>query len=184
LGIPAYTLRDTRLDVFQFADTELSTAVRRGVQALAVDERRADFTPTLWKDDRRIMQTLFPGCHSDVGGGFVGPGPESGLSDCALQWMIELLQPLGITFLTTPAYVPQPDPRATCHAPWLTGVWRDLPQGPREFPPGLYLSEEVVNRAEAPAVSPDPSMPMGPYTPGSLHDYLEAGAPAEGVTVV
>jgi T6SS, Phospholipase effector Tle1-like, catalytic domain len=51
----------------------LSPVVKHGVHAVAVDERRADFTPTLWEPDGRIMQTLFPGCHSDVGGGFIGP---------------------------------------------------------------------------------------------------------------
>ena len=74
LGIPEYTLQDTRLDFFQFADTVLSPVVKHGVHAVAVDERRADFTPTLWDADGRIMQALFPGCHSDVGGGFVSTG--------------------------------------------------------------------------------------------------------------
>jgi hypothetical protein len=130
------------------------------------------------------MQVLFPGCHADVGGGFVAPGIESGLSDCALQWMIEWLTPRGVTFQNPLVYVPQPNCLATSHATWLTGIWRLLPQGPRIFPAGLYLSEEVVRRAEAGAVIPDPSLPAGPYAPDNLETYLVAGGPAQDVTVV
>jgi uncharacterized protein (DUF2235 family) len=184
LGIPTYTLQEHRVDFLQFADTALSPVVGHGVHAVAVDERRVDFTPTLWDADPRIMQALFPGCHSDVGGGFVGPGIESGLSDCTLQWMTEQLAARGVTFLAPPAYVPQPDCCATAHETWLSGVWRVLPTGPRMFPAGLYLSDEVVQRAGAAAVVPDPSLPAAPYAPANLPTYLVAGVPAPGVTVV
>jgi uncharacterized protein (DUF2235 family) len=184
LGIPDYTRQDTRLDVFQFADRVLSPTVRHGVHAVAVDERRADFTPTLWDPDPRIIQALFPGCHSDVGGGFVGPGIESGLSDCCLKWMIEQLSQRGVSFLNPPFYQPQSNARATAHASWLTGIWRYLPQGPRTFPRGLYLSEEIVDRAGATAVMPDPSQAACRYAPDNLQLYLKGGLPQDGVTVV
>jgi hypothetical protein len=186
LGIPDYTRQDTRLDVFQFADTVLSPMVKHGVHAVAVDERRADFTPTLWQPDGRILQALFPGCHSDVGGGFVAPGIESGLSDAALQWMTERLTALGVRFLDPPAYALHPNPRATAHAPWLSDIWRYLPQGPRIFPPppGLFLSEEEVARAQPGPVIPDPTLPAVPYAPDNLSAYLVAGVEAPGVTVV
>jgi uncharacterized protein (DUF2235 family) len=184
LGIPAYTRTDTRLDVFQFADTVLSPVVEHGIHAVAVDERRGDFTPTLWKPDGRIMQVLFPGCHSDVGGGFVGPGVETGLSDCTLKWMMDQLAGRGVMFAEPLAYVPRPDPRATSHATWLTGIWPHLPQGPRAFPAGLYLSKEVIDRVEAGLVIPDPSLAARAYKPDNLQDYLVAGGPAGGVTVV
>ncbi|HTB46515.1 MAG TPA: DUF2235 domain-containing protein [Acetobacteraceae bacterium] len=185
LGIPEYTLQDTRLDFFQFADKVLSPVVKHGVHAVAVDERRVDFTPTLWDPHGRITQALFPGCHSDVGGGFVGPGIESGLSDCTLQWMMEQLTELGVTFAKPPlAYVPQPNARATAHATWLSGIWSHLPKGPRVFPPTLYLSEEVIDRVEAGPVISDPSLPASPYAPENLQVYLAAGGPAPGITVV
>jgi uncharacterized protein (DUF2235 family) len=183
LGIPAYTVTDQRVDLFQFADTALSPLVNHGIHAVAVDERRKDFTPTLWDPDPRIMQALFPGCHSDVGGGFPGPGVETGLSDATLQWMMDQLAARGVAFLTQPAYVPQPNPCATGHETWLSGVWRFLPTGPRLFPAGLYLSEEVVQRAGAAAVIPDPSLAACVYAPSNLPTYLVAGIPAPGVTV-
>jgi uncharacterized protein (DUF2235 family) len=184
LGIPTYTLQDQRIDLFQFADTALSPVVQHGVHAVAVDERRKDFTPTLWDPDPRILQALFPGCHSDVGGGFPGPGVESGLSDCTLQWMTDQLASRGVTFQSPPVYVGQANCCATAHETWLSGIWQVLPTGPRIFPPGLYLSEEVVQRANAATVIPDPSLPAGPYGPDNLTAYLVAGGPAPGVMVV
>jgi hypothetical protein len=146
----------------------LNQVIKHGVHAVAVDERRADFTPTLWNPDGRIMQAVFPGCHSDVGGGFVSNATESGLSDCTLQWMTDQLTALGVTFQDPPAYTLHPNACATAHATWLTGIWRYLPQGPRSLPAGLYVSKEVVERMAAVGVIPDPSLPAGPYAPANL----------------
>jgi uncharacterized protein (DUF2235 family) len=76
LGIPEFTVQLERVDGFQFADRKLSPIVRHGLHAVAIDEQRSDFTPTLWDDDPRIIQALFPGCHSDVGGGYPGTANE------------------------------------------------------------------------------------------------------------
>lgn len=168
LGIPTYTLNNSRADVFQFADTVLSNVVEHGVHALALDERREDFTPTLWDPAPRIVQILFSGCHSDVGGGFVSPGVESGLQDCGLQWMTDRLAERGVTFLAQPAYVPHPDPLATAHQTWLSGIWSDLPTAARVFPPDVLTGEEVLQRMAATAVVPDPSLPAARYAPANL----------------
>jgi uncharacterized protein (DUF2235 family) len=81
---------------FQFHDTELSGCVRFAFQALAIDERRATFKPTLWKNFAKPGQLLeqrwFCGAHSDVGGGYA----DSGLSDLALKWMMEKAQLAGL----------------------------------------------------------------------------------------
>jgi uncharacterized protein (DUF2235 family) len=183
LGIPDYTRQDTRIDAFQFADTVLSPVVKHGTHAVAVDERRADFTPTLWQPDGRIIQALFPGCHSDVGGGFP-VGIESGLSDSALEWMTEQLTGLGVTFLDPPAYALHPNPRATAHESWISGIWQLLPKAPRTFPDGLYVSDELVQREQPGAVIPDPSLPASPYAPANVSQYVMAGVIAQGVTVV
>jgi uncharacterized protein (DUF2235 family) len=186
LGIPIYALNGTAIDVFQFADRVLSPAVLHGYHAVAVDERRADFTPTLWDPDPRIVQILFPGCHSDVGGGFTGPGAETGLSDCTLQWMMKQLSGRGVMFVDPLVYAPKPDACATAHQSWLTGIWADLPQGPRVFPcpPNLYLSAELISRVAAASVIPDPSLAALPYLPENLQKYLLDGGPAAGVTVI
>ncbi len=86
LGVPDYVISRFLGHTWDFHDVTLSSTVKHAFHALAIDERRADFKPCLWDgpntDDRR--QVWFPGAHSDVGGGY----PETGLSDCALTWMM------------------------------------------------------------------------------------------------
>jgi uncharacterized protein (DUF2235 family) len=61
-------------------------------QALAIDERRWDFRPQIWRPDlksptdgvRPLVQLWFPGVHSNVGGGY----QHDGLADEALKWII------------------------------------------------------------------------------------------------
>jgi uncharacterized protein (DUF2235 family) len=85
----------------RFHDVRLSTIVESAYHAVAIDERRWPFRPTLWelnethlarnaeslKKDGTLLyeQKWFPGVHSNVGGGY----PNAGLSDCSLQWMAE-----------------------------------------------------------------------------------------------
>jgi hypothetical protein len=170
LGIPAYTLQNQRVDFLQFADTALSPAVSRGYHAVALDEQRADFTPTLWDADTRIMQMVFPGCHSDVGGGFPMAGGESGLSDCTLVWMTKQLQDRGVKFLAPPAYTPAPGFCGPAHESWISGIWADLPKGPRDFSerPDLRESSEVAGRMQCGPVVPDPTLAACPYAPTNL----------------
>jgi uncharacterized protein (DUF2235 family) len=111
LGIPEFNARLVRVDAFRFADTRLSAVVQRGLQAIAVDEQRADFTPTFWNRDPRVTQALFPGAHADVGGGYQVGNNESGLSDGALEWMTDELTKRGVRFSPTPTFLPKPNPR-------------------------------------------------------------------------
>jgi hypothetical protein len=87
MGFPDYTAGGQRVDAFKFADTKLSAKVQHGFHAVDLDERRNDFSPTLWDPEDRIVQMLFPGAHSDVGGGYPAGNRESGLSNGALKWM-------------------------------------------------------------------------------------------------
>ena len=123
--------------------------MQSGLHAVAVDEQREDFRPTLWDDDPRITQALFPGAHSDVGGGNGIADNESGLSDWSLRWMIDRLAPLGVVFAHPLAWVPQPDARGTAHQPWLDPPWNLLPHGPRHFPAGLCVAQSLVDRLAA-----------------------------------
>ena len=82
----------------RFHDTELSPNVRHAYHALALDEMRRTFSPTLWTAsspfNREILQMWFPGMHADVGGGY----RETGLADISLEWMIERARLRGATF--------------------------------------------------------------------------------------
>jgi uncharacterized protein (DUF2235 family) len=95
LGIPVRGLRGATRGKHQFHDTELSGSVDHAFHALAIDEQRGPFTPTLWyekpKGDQTMKQVWFAGVHSDVGGGY----PEPGLSDIALQWMLDQASQVG-----------------------------------------------------------------------------------------
>jgi hypothetical protein len=80
-----------------FHDFTLHPSVKNAYQALSIDDDRAWFFPTIWNqysDETRqkIKQVWFSGSHTDVGGGFV----EAGLSDLALEWMVQSAVSHGI----------------------------------------------------------------------------------------
>ncbi|WP_062298838.1 DUF2235 domain-containing protein [Demequina maris] len=73
---------------WSFHDTALSSTVRAAFQALAIDEQRKTFAPTLWivpedAPDQVVEQVWFAGGHANIGGG----SPDPGLSDITLRWM-------------------------------------------------------------------------------------------------
>lgn len=80
----------------QFHDTELSGTVENAFHALAIDEHRQPFLPTLWsykpKTSQKVEQMWFCGAHSDVGGGY----PEDDASKLALIWMLDKAQGAGL----------------------------------------------------------------------------------------
>ena len=88
---------------YEFHDVKLSSRIKYAYHALAIDERRKIFEPTLWEisesasqsaDPQICEQVWFPGVHSNVGGGYV----DSGLSDIALKWMINKAADTGLEF--------------------------------------------------------------------------------------
>ena len=65
-----------------------AVCVRNARQALAVDEKRFDFRPEVWTEQRpnqNMEQRWFPGVHSNIGGGLT----TDGLANIALQWIVE-----------------------------------------------------------------------------------------------
>jgi uncharacterized protein (DUF2235 family) len=76
----------------QFHDTDINENITYAYHALAIDERRGSFKPTLWTRPIRsgqarrqaLEQVWFSGVHSNVGGGYDDPG----LSDIAFLWMV------------------------------------------------------------------------------------------------
>lgn len=69
-----------------FKDRDLGKGVLRARHALAIDDERKTFHPTLWnKDADRIKQVWFPGVHTNVGGGY----PKDQVAYVALDWMIQ-----------------------------------------------------------------------------------------------
>ncbi|KAI1126239.1 peptidoglycan binding domain-containing protein [Nemania abortiva] len=93
-----------------FHSTKLSPKIENAFHALAVDETRGNFPPTLWYLDSSCMdenkkpkvnlkQCWFPGYHSDVGGHSKGSIDTNSVDEIAFAWMcdqlFELLQLSG-----------------------------------------------------------------------------------------
>ena len=75
-------------------NVQVARHVQHAFQALALDEHRRLFSPTLWElpDDTRNLKKLkqcwFPGVHSNIGGSY----PDAGISNITLLWMISQLE--------------------------------------------------------------------------------------------
>jgi len=128
LGIPLRGLRWLTRRKVQFHDTELSKVVQTACHALAIDEHRHPFLPTLWlekpKPNQTVEQVWFPGCHSDVGGGYA----ETDLSDVTLQWMLGKASAAGLQLdaEVIAARPLAPKPTGTMHNS-KTGLYRLTP---------------------------------------------------------
>lgn len=113
LGIPleVFDVINRELLDCRFHDVELSSYVDYAYHAVAIDEHRKPFLPTLWEqqqtgiDAHQVMEQMwFAGAHRDVGGGY----NERGLSDCALQWMIQKAENVGLMFKDSSTIIPKP----------------------------------------------------------------------------
>ena len=171
---------------YQFHDTQLSPLVKRARHAVALDERRTTFEPTLWtlkegerevplvgaNDDPR-QQRYFAGDHGTVG----GSTEDQRLASYTLDWIMQGAEDggLGLHFDPTAraAIRDGRDPFGSIHS--------SDPDDRSAFQKFLYaFSRDRVNRPKGlnqlhPAVIRrwwrDP-VPAGekPYRPGSLDD--------------
>lgn len=76
-----------------FYDTSLSDCIEYAFQALALEERRYAFQPTLWEklegNTTVLRQVWFPGAHSNIGGGY----DDQQIATITLGWMMAQCQP-------------------------------------------------------------------------------------------
>ena len=88
---------------YQFHNVALTSWVENAFHALAIDERRKDYAPTLWEQNpdaegkQRMEQRWFAGVHSNVGGG-AGDERDDDQSDHCLRWLIERSREFGLEF--------------------------------------------------------------------------------------
>lgn len=168
LGIPRYH-KDNRADVFEFADTQLSQKVEQGIHAVSLDERRGDFTPTLWDQAANVKQMLFAGAHADVGGGYPTTNNESGLSDIALLWMVERLKAMGIEFDAANCPSTSPNPAGCSHKPWQHRPFKHGVKIVRNFVgKGLSIHDSIAQRILASPVVQEPGDAPAAYQPENL----------------
>jgi hypothetical protein len=84
---------------YKFHDTRLGKIVKNACHAVAIDEHRVDFRPTLWTDigahaGQNIEQVWFTGVHGDIGGSYA----DTGLGDLTLKWMMQAAKKAGLAF--------------------------------------------------------------------------------------
>ena len=102
LGIPIGGINGllSRMKVLKlkFHDVSLVPIIDHAVHALAIDERRVPFAPTLWQkpdnSNATLEQRWFAGVHSNIGGGY---NPDD-LANFALQYMVSKAKECGLQF--------------------------------------------------------------------------------------
>ena len=116
LGIPISFL-GLLDDKDEFYDTKIGRNVRVARHALAIDELRRDFEPTIWfpKENLDLKQMWFVGAHGDVGGSYKPDEDGSLLSDIALDWMMREAEATGIAMEPHLRQELRPSPIATLH---------------------------------------------------------------------
>lgn len=100
LGFPIKGISSflNRISFFKhdFHNFKLSKSVENAAHALAIDDKRKTFHPTLWDSEIESHQTLkqvwFSGMHTDVGGGY----KEHELSDIPFLWLFRQAELSGL----------------------------------------------------------------------------------------
>ena len=165
---------------YAFHDTSLSHLVEKARHAVALDEERVFFAPSLWDNlepagtdpglnradqsaERYYQQVWFPGNHSIVG----GSAPPDGLTAASLAWIWASAKDSGLTLKSDHA-IPTVLVDAVSSArdiytvnsayrflPWLQ-QWRKGPSAPHELHPTARLRATLAPE----------------YRPGSLRRVL------------
>jgi uncharacterized protein (DUF2235 family) len=109
IGWKAGNIRGVSRSQFEYLQTGLRIHILNAYQALAIDEHRGDFAPTLWdkrlaRNDKDVVavprslssveQRWFVGAHANVGGGY----EHDLLAQAPLRWMMKKAESRGLTF--------------------------------------------------------------------------------------
>ena len=104
LGVPFPLYRRLVGAAYPFLNTGLRQTNEYAFHALAIDENRKDFGPTLWTNMgatsaaprplERTEQRWFVGAHANVGGGYF----DDPLAQLPLNWLMSKAKALGLTF--------------------------------------------------------------------------------------
>lgn len=162
LGFPGAAALNRR---WQFHDVQLSSSVQSAYQALAIDEHRGPFKPTLWQTDhdadQHVEQVWFPGVHCDVGGGYEEHEP----SDITLCWMQQKAADCGLGFEPMPTPCPVDYELADLHRSFGS-FYKLLKPSPRALgnndPEHESVATTAISRHE-----------QETYSPAGLMAYLD-----------
>ena len=156
LGVPLARLAKVNEPIVGFHDTTLGDMVEHAVQALAVDEKRGPYVPTLWTlaanaallAGQTVLQVWFPGVHSDIGGGY---GDDKGLGNITWDFMMRQAARFGLAIdpnLPTPtlALEPLPPQHESFDRNWqeLSDKLKLVPEGVRAIGPTVIGPDGTV----------------------------------------
>ena len=145
-------------DKYKFFDAKVNRLIQNVFHAVAIDEIRIAFPVTLMEraDDSstKVKEVWFPGEHGCVGG---GTKETQGLSDAALEWMMEQVEPLGLALDRSnvengisPDHMTKFDNRPESIFEFMRTEWREFP-GSRSD-----LHESATKRLADPNLKYDP----------------------------
>ena len=168
LGIPVRGLRSFTMKRYGFHDLQLSSIVSNAYHALALDERRVPFKPSLCETTpdtaQRVEQVWFVGVHTDVGGG----NANDALADVTFHWLMGKAASCGLAlnqqFIDTRT---DPYPFGPRHnsMTWWYGILGShvRPLGRQESAATEMVHRSAVNRLQDSVFS---------YNPPNLRRYL------------
>jgi hypothetical protein len=162
---------DSRKRGLQFLNTGLRLSNKSAFHALAIDEHRKAFAPTLWTVDfhkgaplphhnrtlSQVEQRWFVGAHANVGGGC----QSDPLPQAPLKWMMDKATSRGLTFRR------DLDPDLSDALPVISGSYS-------EFMNGAYKLLTLGKRYYCP-VGPDPCHRRRRSASGRSQALLETG---------
>lgn len=171
LGAPGVLGQIFNRNKYKYHDIGLNPLIKNAFHALAIDERRKAFAPSLWTKPPGwtgvLEQVWFAGVHSNVGGGY---SPD-GLANEALHWLIEKAEGQGLDF----------DKAFLAHyLPCFNSVLKDSMtamyklMGPNIRAIGQHLADgEAIHQSAIDRMN----LPECQYQPQNLQAYLKLGAP-------
>ena len=177
LGIPIGLFGHLNHGLYEFHDVRLSGIVDVAYHALAIDEHRKPFAPSLWEQQadsaqagQVLVQRWFSGAHSNVGGGYA----ECGLSDNTFNFIAEGARRAGLQL--DEDWIE----KNICHSSW-NGELRDSLKGlellgriDRTIGTGdLSATREEIDANAIKRRGQIAPRHEGPYAPANLDDYLE-----------
>ena len=197
LGVPFPLLRRLKGTAYPFLNTGLRQNNEYAFHALAIDEHRKAFSPTLWTNEgattaqprpiERTEQRWFVGAHANVGGGCF----DDPLAQLPFKWLSRKATALGLAFRD--AFAAEPDaataPISDSYAEFAWGLYRLLTLGrayhrpigvpPKDEGPGVSNINETIDASVFDRWRADKT-----YRPPQLQAWAAAkGIAPEAVTV-
>jgi uncharacterized protein (DUF2235 family) len=149
LGVPLFNLKGLSRSTFRFLHTGLRTSIENAFHALAIDEHRKSFSPTLWTKNihkgpdapvsapprplAKTEQRWFVGAHANVGGGY----ENDVLAQVPLRWIMRKAALQGLTFreeitIDDEAVIA---PISDSFGQFMSGIYRVIKFGRRYYRP-------------------------------------------------